>query len=223
MKFYALSQKDGVGCPVGMLNSELFDKFYENTKDVNFGMFPWYSYNKYRGSPPPFPATACLISKDREYKFDLRRINSFSIASDRFIDICEKHGVPAIQKRPIRVCSTRGENRASQPYNACWFPTFSIDEAVIPGSAEFKLNPPYKTAKSLDFRPDLPSALFRLNELPPEKNTLFCNERFFESAEEMGVAGINFTPVSAIDWNKRISVSDLFEILGSKSVPWFTL
>jgi hypothetical protein len=34
MNYYVLSQKEDVGCPIGILFADLFDKYYPNTKGV---------------------------------------------------------------------------------------------------------------------------------------------------------------------------------------------
>lgn len=65
MKFYVLTQKQDVGCPLGMLNGVLVDGFDPDVHKTNYGLQPWYA-NPARGLPhEPFPETLCFVTKDR--------------------------------------------------------------------------------------------------------------------------------------------------------------
>ena len=39
MKYYVLSQRADPGCPIGMLNGALYDKYYQDTTSVGVGYF----------------------------------------------------------------------------------------------------------------------------------------------------------------------------------------
>src|SRR5690606_28704187 len=72
MKFYVLTQKQDVGCPLGMLNGVLVDGFDPDVHKTNYGLQPWYA-NPARGLPhEPFPETLCFVTKDPKYAFAIR-------------------------------------------------------------------------------------------------------------------------------------------------------
>lgn len=39
MNYYVLSQKKQAGCPQGSLNAALYDKFYSDAKNIEYGFF----------------------------------------------------------------------------------------------------------------------------------------------------------------------------------------
>ena len=71
MKYYVLSQRADPGCPIGMLNGALYDKYYQDTTSVGVGYFPWYA-NPSRGKGhEKFPDGVVFITQDDRYNFDV--------------------------------------------------------------------------------------------------------------------------------------------------------
>lgn len=201
MKFYVLTQKQDVGCPLGMLNGVLVDGFDPDAHKTNYGLQPWYA-NPARGLPhQPFPDTLCFVTKDPKYAFAIRsRIPFFYIASDALIGACRQLHVSIEDAKRIDVLSRQGKKVSALDYWVCTFVPLPLDRVAGEGSVLEKAGPVHTRIRRLRVRPDMTDDLFRLAGVPADIDTLVCSERFRDRAKAGGFKGIEFTDVDAFDW-----------------------
>lgn len=205
MRFYVLSQKEEVGCQVGMLSAALYDKYYPSADDVEYGLFPWYAEKGRVAIRTPFPDGMVLISKDKNYEFDIRSISRFFyIASDEFLAVCRGLNVLIVDSARIEVFSTKGENIFSKKYNAVLFEELDPRKDTDPLSSFVEDNGRPVRFKKLILPSEWDLDLFKYKRMLSGSDTLICSERFKELSGNLN--GVAFTPLEDVVWSavKRI-------------------
>ena len=200
MSYYVLSQLEDVGCPVGILHGDLFDKFYPDTKDVKFGFFPWYAERTKAGPRTPFPQGMVLISRDEYYDFDIRSISRFFyVVSDAFLAVCRKTNVNIIDSVRIEVLSEAGKRISEKNYNAVLFDELDVRTNCDPASTFVEENGRPVRFKKLVLPPEWGLDLFKYRRLISGSDSLVCSQAFKELAESF--KGIGFTPLDEVLWS----------------------
>lgn len=201
MKFYVLTQKQDVGCPLGMLNGVLVDGFDPQAHKKNYGLQPWYA-NPARGLPHgPFPDTLCFVTRDPKYAFAIRsKIPFFHIASEALIDACRQLRVSIKDAKRIEVLSRQAKKVSALDYWVCTFVPLALDRIAREGSVLEKDGAVHTRIRRLRIRQGLADDLFRMAGVPADIDTLVCSERFRDLAQARGFKGIEFTDVDEFDW-----------------------
>lgn len=205
MNYYVLSQKKDVGCPVGDLRAALYDKFYADTRDVEYGLFPWYLRSFKTESRAPFSEGMVLIVSDLAYDFDVRGIGRFFyVVSDAFLSVCKQLNVDIVDSAEIQVLSKSGECRAKKKYHAVLFKEFDVRNDAHPATdLMVEDGVPFGIKKLV-----LPSGwdrdLFKYGRLVSGSNSLICSGRFKEFGEDF--KGVSYKPLDGLIWSgvKRI-------------------
>lgn len=199
MEYYVLSQKEESGCPVGFLRADLYDKFYPNTKGVEFGFFPWYAEKINYKVHAPYPEGMVLISKDKFYDFDIRSISRFYIVSDEFLSICKVLDVEVTDNVSIQVVSTNGECISSRQYNAVLFKELDARSDTDLASTFIEEDGLIFRFKKLILPESFKYDLFKFKGLISGSNTLICSSAF--KARATGLKGVEFTPLENVIWS----------------------
>lgn len=206
MKHYALAQKKDRGCPIGMLNAALYDRFYDRSEidKVEYGNFNWYSGSGYKNGVQtyePFPDGLVLISKDKLYDFDIRSDSGkFYIASESFIDLARSLGCEFDGCNKIEVRSRDGSSIAEKRYFVVRFKYCEFSDVVDQGNSAFGGEPKLIKLKKLTIRPEVSAALFRIKNLSSSNDAVFCSERFQEGAVQRGFKGVDFIDLDVAAW-----------------------
>ena len=200
MSYYVLSQLEDVGCPVGILHGDLFDRFYPDTKDVKFGFFPWYAERAKPGPRTPFPQGMVLISRDEYYDFDIRSISRFFyVVSDAFLVACHSGNVNIVDSVRIEVLSEAGERISEKNYNAVLFDELDVRSNCDPASTFVEENGRLIRFKKLVLPVEWSLDLFKYRRLVSGSDSLVCSQLFKELAA--GFKGIGFTPLDKVLWS----------------------
>ncbi|MFJ7313073.1 Imm43 family immunity protein [Pseudomonas sp. NPDC098747] len=199
MEYYVLSQKEEPGCPAGLLHADLFDKFYPNTKGVEFGFSPWYAEKINYKVHTPYPEGMVLISKDKHYDFDIRSVARFYIVSDDFMAACKGLDVEVADCVAIEVVSKSGQPISSRKYNAVLFKELDARSDTDPASTFIEEDGLIFRFKKLMLPESFKKDLFKFKGLISGSNTLICSGAFKERAA--GLKGIEFTPLENIIWS----------------------
>ncbi|MGF6329337.1 hypothetical protein ABH909_002215 [Pseudomonas sp. BS3782 TE3695] len=200
MSYYVLSQKEEPGCPIGILYADLYDKFYPSTKGVEFGFFPWYAEKGKPGPRTPFPEGMVLISKDKNYNFDVRSVSRFFyIVSDEFLAACHRLNVSIVDSVKIKVLSESGESISSKNYNAVLFEELDVRSNSDPASTFVEENGRPVRFKKLILSDDWKLDLFKYRRLISGSDSLICSQAFKDLAENF--KGIAFTPLETVLWS----------------------
>ncbi|UQS17668.1 hypothetical protein [Pseudomonas sp. HS6] len=200
MNYYVLSQKKDVGCPIGILFADLFDKYYPNTKGVEFGFFPWYAEKGKPGPRTPFPEGMVLISKDKHYDFDIRSVSKFFyVVSDEFLAICNKVNVNIVDSVRIEVVSEAGERISSKNYNAVLFDEMDVRKNCDPASTFVEENGRPVRFKKLILPDEWDLDIFKYRRLVSGSDSLICSQSFKDLAIDL--KGVEFTPLETVVWS----------------------
>lgn len=200
MNYYVLSQKEAPGCPSGILYADLFDKFYADTKGVEFGFFPWYAERGKFGSRTPFPEGMVLISKDKFYDFDVRSVSKFFyVVSDEFLAACRQVEVNIVDSVKIQVLSEAGERISKKDYHAVLFEELDVRANSDPRSTFVEENSKPISFKKLVLPDDWKLDLFKYKRLISGSDSLVCSETFKKLAE--GFKGVEFNPLDSVQWS----------------------
>lgn len=201
MKYYVLSQKEDFGCPLGMLDAALYDRFYTDPTIVDYGFFSWYTRKCEMKRGQVFPRDGVLFCRDDYYDFDIRGISRFFyVVSDAFLELCNELNVGILECAKIKVLSISGEEISSKKYNAVIFDELDAKKDSDPSSTFLKRESgrPFRIRKLvLPAQWDLD--LFKYGRLISGSNSLICSERFMELAREF--KGINYTPLNTVLWS----------------------
>ena len=199
MSYFVLSQKEEPGCPIGSLDVALYDKFYTNADDVQYGGFPWYT-GKLTAEGRVFSEGMVLISNDKLYDFDIRGVRRFFyIVSESFLEICKVLSVDIVDSSEIRVVSTSGDSIASKKYYAVVFRAMDVHKDVDPATTLMVENGVPFRFKKLVLPVEIDLDLFKYGKLISGSSSLICSERFKILAE--GFKGINYTPLDTVLWS----------------------
>jgi len=201
MDYYVLSQKEDSGCQLGMLNAALYDKFYSDVTDIQYGFFSWYARDCEMKSGCVFPKNGVLISDDDFYDFDIRGISDFFyIVSDEFLAVCNKSDVRIVDCASVQVLSKSGAKISSKNYNSVLFHELDARKDSDPSSAfmEKESGRPFRI-KKLVLPAEWELDLFKYGGMISGSSSLICSERFKELAK--GFKGINYTPLDTVLWS----------------------
>ena len=207
MKFFVLTQQKAPGGPVGMLDGALYDRFYDSSKlkSVDHGAFNWYAGSGYKDGVQtfaPFPDGLVFITKDRGYDFDIRAVGSnFYIVSARFVEAADVANVRFESRKPIDVRDRKGNEATATKYYAARFVyrdrTEVIDE---PQSSLFGEDGILKIRR-LTIRQDVSESAFRIKDLYPSYDGVFCSDAFRQSADRIGgLRGTGFEDLETAAW-----------------------
>ncbi|MHC3822395.1 Imm43 family immunity protein [Pseudomonas sp. G3-19] len=200
MNYYVLSQKEEPGCPAGILYADLFDKFYADTKGVEFGFFPWYAERGRPGPRTPFPEGMVLISREKFYDFDIRSVSKFFyVVSDAFLAACRQVEVDIIDSVRIKVLSGAGERISKKDYHAVLFDELDVRANSDPRSIFVEENGRPVRFEKLVFPDEWKLDLFKYKRMISGSGSLVCSEVFKRLAE--GFKGIEFNPIDTVRWS----------------------
>lgn len=206
MKYYALSQVKEPGCPLGDINADLFDKYYPDTKNIHFGLFPWYAKIGTIEPPPPLPEGLVLISNDKSYDFDIRSVSKyFYVASEHFISTCKSLSVKLEDYKKIEIVSKTGLPISKNTYYAATFEKLDINLVADKTSQLIEDHGRVFRIKSINIKEELDYHLFKFSGLVGGSDTLICSQSF-KDALNSRLKGAEFIPIENATWStiKRI-------------------
>ncbi|NWD83073.1 hypothetical protein HX891_22055 [Pseudomonas reactans] len=200
---YALSQEQKPGCPIGMLDAALYDKFYEHPEKIKYGFFPWYSENNFRHPKHKLPEGITLIGKGSDYRFGARNLfKSIYAIDEKFLKTCQEAKVNFHDIQPMATVDKYGTSISKSAYYAVVFKC-SEEIAGISGEGIIKNELGHiEHFESIIFSKDITENLFRFNKIAPPTSTLFCTENFMKLALINEVEGIKFLPAASSSSSK---------------------
>ncbi|HSX59208.1 MAG TPA: DUF1629 domain-containing protein [Tahibacter sp.] len=212
MKHYILTQKKEPGCPLGLLNGILHRSFVENAHACDYGDYPWYADPSSGRPHRPFPEGLVFVTEDARYTFDLRSDSRFFyLASNELVAACRHMNVRFEDLQRVDVVSRRGSPVSGNTYWVCRFEAFPVADVIDPANSSIESSDGVHTRiRRLRIREDFDQDLFKLRLLPPETDSLFCSQRFFEFAQQAQFKGIAFADVATFDWPAEMSAADQF-------------
>lgn len=212
MSHYILTQKKEPGCPLGLLNGILHSHFFIDAHKSEYGDQPWYADASGGRPHRPFPEGLVFITDEKKYDFDLRSDSKFFyLASDELISACRKLNVSFEDIQRVEVESRQGKPVAEKVYWVCRFQPFAVANVVDPeGSVLESADGVHTRIRQLRIREDFGQDLFKLSQLTPETDSLFCSSRFYEVAQHLRFKGITFTDVQKFNWPMEMSAADQF-------------
>ncbi|MFJ4145896.1 Imm43 family immunity protein [Pseudomonas sp. NPDC089734] len=201
MKFYVMSEKKERGCPVGLSNSALYDKFYPDIKKVKHGYFPWYSESRRAASRTPFPQGMVLISKEKLFDFDIRSdSNFFYIASEEFLSLCKDFGLGVVDQAKIEVVSQSGKSISSKCYSAVLFEELDVVSNTDESSSFYVRSGLIGGFERLVLPAGWCKDIFKYKWLVGGSDTFICSEAFKDAA--VYLKGIEYIPLEEVEWSK---------------------
>lgn len=217
MKFYAITQKKERGCPIGLLNAVLYDHCPEDPTVIEHGIvYPWYSDPKGLNE---FPEGMYLVAKEKLIDFSIRSISSNQFLDQYFLESLTEFNAPLKDFKGIDVVSySDKKDIVKKKYFASQFADdfyCRLSEAANEGGSSIK-NGKYGLAilEKLSIRESFDRDVFGIAGLDPRVSTIFCSEKFVDSAKNRGVKGIDFVPVEFAKWpNPNSFMFDPEEIL----------
>lgn len=207
MKFFVLTQKKAPGCPLGMLDGALYDRFYDSSKlkSVDHGAFNWYAGSGYKDGVQtfaPFPDGLVWITKERGYEFDIRAMGSnFYIVSARFVEVAEAANVSFESHKPIEVRDRQGGEATQTKYYAARFVYRDRSEVLDESQSSLFGEDGVLKIRRLTIRQDVSEPAFRIKDLFPSYDGVFCSDAFRQHADRLGgLRGTGFEPLDAAVW-----------------------
>ncbi|UPF03564.1 hypothetical protein MXB02_23865 [Pseudomonas mosselii] len=200
MKYFVISQAEAPGAPLGFLNAALYDKYYENSEDVEYGFFPWYAERRASREHKPFPVGMVLISKDKSYSFDIRGVAGFYVVSDEFLRVCSGFTTCVEDFASIEVVAKGGGGISEKKYSAAYLGGLDVRDYAAPESTFIEEDGLIFRIKKLVMNREVGLDLFRFKGLHAGSGTLICSERFADSAK--GLHGITIQPMDSIVWSQ---------------------
>jgi hypothetical protein len=207
MRYFVLTQKKDSGCPVGMLDGALYDRFYESAMIdfVDHGALNWYSGSGYKNGVQifePFPEGMVLITKDHGYEFDIRAMGSnFHIISEKFVAVAEKAKVIFESCKRIEVRDRQGNEVSTNEYYAARFLYRDRSEVLDETQSALFGEEGILKIKHMRMNQNLSDPAFRLKDLYPSYDGIFCSEIFYQCADSLGgLRGAGFEDIEAASW-----------------------
>ncbi|MGZ2746575.1 hypothetical protein [Burkholderia stagnalis] len=224
MKYYALLERKERGCPVGSMQGVVYDKFVENVRDLEYGLKPWY--NTFDDRVKIFPGEMFLISRDKLIAYDIRSGGAgskFNIISSGFLDLLKEFSVPIGDAQAINIVSEKGRSVSAGGYFIVSFGRSiyqSMDDVVGEGSV---LKPDefggQFSIEKLSVKNGFDGDFFKIGNLYPGQDPIFCSERFAEAMARRGVgAGVELRDIEEIQWGSA-SADDFLGFLQSDDEP----
>ncbi|AZQ55477.1 Imm43 family immunity protein [Burkholderia cenocepacia] len=224
MKYYALVERKGRGCPVGEMQGVVLDRFEENIKKISYGVMPWYAGRSGQGSI--FPGEMFLISRDKLIAYDIRSSGAgptFHIVSQGFFELLKDFSVPIKETQPIKIVNSKGRNIADKEYRIIIFDrNLYEDRNGVVGAGSTLVPNEYGGIfhiENISFKEGLERDFFKIKDITAEQDPIFCSERFFREAVKRNVvAGVEFSPVDEVNWVSTSS-DNFLDFLASDSEP----
>lgn len=212
MTYYILTRKKEPGCPLGMLNGILHDRFFADAHTSDYGDNPWYADPSTGRPHRPFPQGLVFITEEKKYTFDLRSDSKFFyLASTALVDACRGLNVRFEDLQRVEVMSRQGAQVSDKKYWVCRFQPFPVSEVIDPAASAVESSDGVHTRIArLRIRDGFDQDLFKLSLLPPEIDALFCSDRFYELAQRERFKGIAFTDVEKFEWPREMSAAEQF-------------
>lgn len=206
-EFFVLTQKKAPGCPIGMLDGALYDRFYDSStlKSVDHGAFNWYAGSGYKDgfqTFAPFPDGLVLITKDRGYEFDIRAMGSnFYIVSSTFIQVANAANVTFESCKPIKMLDRQGNEATTTKYHAARLVYRGRSEVLDEARSSLFGEDGILKIKQLRIREDVSEAAFRIKGLYPSYDGIFCSDLFRQRADHAGgLRGVGFEDLETAAW-----------------------
>ncbi|WP_143331058.1 hypothetical protein [Burkholderia aenigmatica] len=202
MKYYVLSQRSAPGCPVGMLNGALYDRYYPDARRVEVGYFPWYANPSRRKAHEPFPDGVVFITEEARCDFDVRSdLGFYYLISERFGATLSALSVPMVDVAPVEILSLAGERVSGSGYCVSIFPSFQPEE-VDAGESSFVTGKfgGIERIRKLVVSSDFSCPVFKLAGMVGSSNSLICSGDFRDEAIRRGIEGVEFLDVESVDW-----------------------
>lgn len=201
MNYYVLSQKKQAGCPQGSLNAALYDKFYSDAKNIEYGFFPWYAEGYKKKVHTPYPNGMVLISEDKKYDFDIRNIwNVLYVVSEEFLLVCKLLDAYVVDAVPISVVSKSGAVIANKNYHAALFEELDVRANTAAGSSFVEEDGLILRFKKLILPEGIDRHLFKFSGLISGSGSLICSEIFRERAKKF--KEVEFVPLDDVVWSQ---------------------
>ena len=207
MNFFVLTQMKDSGCPIGMLDGALYDRFYDSStlKSVDHGAFNWYAGSGYKDGVQtfaPFPDGLVLITKDRGYEFDIRAMGSnFYIVSARFVEAVDAANARFESCKPIDVRDRQGNEATATKYYAARFVYRDRTEVLDESQSSLFGEDGILKIRRLMIRQDVSEPAFRIKDLYPSYDGVFCSDAFRQAADRLGgLRGTGFEDLETAAW-----------------------
>jgi hypothetical protein len=205
MKYYALSQAGGSGCPVGLIDADLQNtdqihkKQYYNIDEKGNYASPWYS-RKQGDTTPVFTKNMTLTTSDEYYNFDIRRVSSgVYIASQKFIESCKKLNSAIVDCQDIKIINENGYFTSNKEYGAIIFREIEILTSIDESSQLiYEYEKPCRI-KKLKLSPQFESDIFIFKNMRGSSKTLLCSEKFLSSLNNT-LDGVEFIDIAHAEW-----------------------
>jgi hypothetical protein len=205
MEYFILSRKKERGCPTGLLNSILYDRFYDRKEasKIKYGYFPWYADALKYNVHIALPKGLVLISKDPLYDFEIRNhMGSIYYVSENFLNLLNAFNVGFSNCVPISVCNQDGKPISDKQYFAIIFNKFRITDVANLELSVLEIDnfDIIRRIKKLAIRDDFAQHFFIFAKARSYYDTPLCSNDFYRAALEIDVKGINFIPLNNIKW-----------------------
>jgi len=224
MEYYVLLEKKERGCPVGSMQGIVYDKFVGNVDELEYGLKPWY--NPFDEGGKIFPGEMFLISRDKLIAYDIRSGGAgskFNLISSAFLDVLKGFGVPMREVQPINIVDRSGGAISKKSYFIVSFDSGLYEDPDDVLSSESILLPDefggQFSIESLSIRSDVKRDFFKIKNLYPGQDPIFCSEKFVaEVKDKKADAGVEFRNIAEVDWMST-SPDDFMGFLQSDSEP----
>lgn len=203
MQYFAVTQKKDRGCPIGLLNAVLYDHCPENPAAIEHGTaYPWYSDPR---GLEEYPEGMCLVAKEKSIDFSIRSISSNQLLDQNFLQSLIEFESPFVHFNEISVVSHASKRSIVQKrYFVSRFSDefyFDLSDIANDAGSSVKIGKfGLSVLEKLSIRSSFFRHVFGIKSLDPRVDTIFCSERFYESARRKGVKGIDFAHVESAKW-----------------------
>jgi hypothetical protein len=203
----------------------LYDKFVSDTRNLEYGFKPWYDPQLMQSESKVFSAEMYWISNDKLLSFDIRSHGSteiFTIISQKFLDLLVDFSVQIKEIKPLKMVNSKNESITKTDYFVIRFrrDVFVDRKDAFDESSEIEwdefnrrfaiIKPRIKSSLSKDF--------FKISNVDIAQNPIFCSDKFFRSAADKKLIGVDFMCLDDIRWGAD-SDENFLDFLSDSAEP----
>jgi hypothetical protein len=179
----------------------LYDTFYDEqqAKEIEYGLFPWYSNRSMLRPHEPFLTGMCLIVKEQLIDFDVRGNSKFfHIVSQHLVDIMRELGEPFEDVQPVDVRDPNGQAISNKKYYVARFKRYDMSDVLDLTQSELfpkRGGLPTERVKRFRVRDGFAQHAFQIKTMAPGHDTVFCSKEFVQLALSRDLKGVDFLPM----------------------------
>ncbi|MDW5416635.1 hypothetical protein R6242_08640 [Iodobacter sp. CM08] len=211
MNYFVALEKKEKGAPIGFTGAILYDRFVENTKDLDHGYKPWYQSRDLQ-TDKVFECEMFLIVKEKLIDYEIRSISSgIYVVSSNFLDLLRDFGCPIKETSVLNIVNLQGTCVSEKTYFVVRFESsiFKDSELIFDSSAKLLNEDGKLLIEVCSLKDNINSDVFKLHKASSKQDPTFFSDRFVKEAQSKKLlCGVRFASVDEVEWMQGLN-SDL--------------